>query len=135
IAEPREQRVAMTRLWATLVEAAGGSAPPAVAPSLFRHTGGAILSELYEMGSSNLFSLLDGDDQLPWESRFGPPEPSYYRALLEAGDPGSGADAVFERLGRELQAAPPLSGNPALGAPKLTLVHWDREGSHAVATV
>lgn len=132
LAEPRQQRVAMTRLWATLVEAAGGSAPPAVGPSLFRRTGGAVLSELYETGSSNLLSLLDGDDQLLWEARFAPPEPAYYRALLEAGDPASGADAVFERLDKAFRAVPPLSGNPALGAPKLTLVHWDPEGSHVV---
>jgi len=134
IAEPRQQRVAMTRLWATLVEAAGGTAPPGIAPSLFRHTGGPVLSELYEVNSSNLFSLVDGDDQLLWEARFGPPDPAYYRALAEIGDPDSeiAAEAVFERLAKEFRAAPPLSGNPEMGSPRLTLVHWDPVGSHRV---
>jgi hypothetical protein len=129
IAEPKERRVAVARLWATLVEAAGGAAPPAVAPSLFRRADGPVLSELYETGSSNLFSLVDGDDQLLWESRFGPPEPGYYRALEEAGTPD--ADAVLDRLAATFRTAPPLSGSPD-GPPVLTLVHWDSRGSHAV---
>ena len=41
IAEPKERRIASARLWATLVEAAGGEVPPAVAPSLFRRAAGA----------------------------------------------------------------------------------------------
>ena len=138
IAEPKGTRVAVARLWATLVEAAGGSAPPAVAPSLFRRTGGPILSELYLINSSNLFSLLDGDDQLIWESRFGPPEPRYYRALEEAGEPdaasrlGESPDAVFDRLGAAFQTTRPLSGRPGTSMPALTLEHWDAQGSHPV---
>ena len=40
IAEPQERRIAAARLWATLVEAAGGEVPPAVAPSLFHRAPG-----------------------------------------------------------------------------------------------
>ncbi|HEY0557222.1 MAG TPA: sulfatase-like hydrolase/transferase, partial [Thermoanaerobaculia bacterium] len=82
IAEPGERRVAAARLWATLVEAAGGEVPPAVAPSLFRRAPGPVLSELYMANGANLFSLVDGDDQLLWESRFAPPRPEYYLARL-----------------------------------------------------
>jgi arylsulfatase A-like enzyme len=129
IAEPKERRVAMTRLWATLVEAGGGAAPAAVAPSLFRRADGPVLSELYRVNSSNLFSLVDGDDQLLWESRFGPPEPAYYHAL-EAAE--ATPDPLFERLAKAYLAVPPLSGFPEIGPPKLTLMRWDAQGSHAL---
>jgi arylsulfatase A-like enzyme len=139
IAEPRGRRVAVARLWATLVEAAGGTAPPAVAPSLFRHDGGAILSELYLTNGADLFSLLDGDDQLLMESRFAPPEPTYYQALVEAGRPraarragAADPDAVFARLLAAFDAAPPFTGT---GAPRLELRRWDAEGSHPVDIV
>jgi arylsulfatase A-like enzyme len=138
IAEPRERRVAVPRLWATLVEAAGGTAPPAMAPSLFRRTGGPILSELYLINSSNLFSLLDGDDQLLWEARFAPPEPAYYRALQEAGRPnaarrlGESPAGVFDRLATAFATVPPFSGL-AEERPRWTLQHWDANGgSHPV---
>jgi arylsulfatase A-like enzyme len=135
IAEPRDRRVAVARLWATLVEAAGGSAPPAAAPSLFRRADGPVLSELYLINSSNLFSLLDGDDQLLWESRFAPPEPAYYRALEETTGSSEASDALLARLAAAFQTAPPLSGRPEgpeAGGPKLTLEHWDAQGSHPV---
>jgi arylsulfatase A-like enzyme len=101
IAEPKGRRVAADRLWATLLEAAGGTPPPAVAPSLFRPAAAPVLSELYLAGSSNLFSLVDGDDQLLWETRFGP-------------------DAFA--------ASPPLSGIAGIAAPGWTLKHWDAQG-------
>jgi arylsulfatase A-like enzyme len=56
IAVPRDQRVAAARIWATLVEAGGGEAGPAVAPSLFRnfgHTPVPVLSELYFTNGTN----------------------------------------------------------------------------------
>lgn len=106
IAEPPATRVAAARLWATLVEAVGGTAPPAAAPSLFRRDGGPILSELYSIDGVNLFSLLDGGDQLLLESRFAPPE----------------GDAAFDD-------ALPLTGT---GPPRLTLERWDDQGSHAI---
>jgi arylsulfatase A-like enzyme len=126
IAEPKERRVAMTRLWATLVEAAGGSAPPGVAPSLFRRADAPALSELYQVDGANLFSLVDGDDQLLWEARFATPEPAYYRALEEGGPA-----PLFERLDAAFQEAPPLSGRPELGPPRWTLLRWDGVGGQA----
>jgi hypothetical protein len=67
------QRVASTRLWATLVEAAGGSAPPGIPPSLFARDVSPVLSELYQPGDRNLFSLVSGDHQLLWEVALAPP--------------------------------------------------------------
>ncbi len=60
IAVPPGQRVATARLWATLVEAVGGEAPPAQAPSLFRPAPAAVLSELYLTNGTNRFSLVRG---------------------------------------------------------------------------
>jgi arylsulfatase A-like enzyme len=134
IAEPKGRRVAVDRLWATLVEAAGGTPPPAVAPSLFRPAAAPILSELYLVDSSNLFSLVDGDEQLLWEARFGPPEPAYYSALEQAGRPGAAEAAqrlgespaaLFARLAQAFAVSPPLSG---IAAPGWTLEHWDAQG-------
>jgi hypothetical protein len=84
LAVGRDERVALTRLWATVVELAGGAPPPAAAPSLLRPTPGGALSELYLAGT-NQFSWVDGDlqlrrtvrlaessrDSLPWSA---PPE-------------------------------------------------------------
>jgi hypothetical protein len=135
IAEPKERRIAAARLWATLVEAAGGEVPPAVAPSLFRRAPGGVLSELYLANGTNQFSLVDGDDQLLWESRFAPPQPEYYRARLAMMNRGNARIAraelpvppeeILGRLRVAFAAAPPLSGD---GAPRLTLERWDAEG-------
>ncbi len=135
IAEPKEQRIASARLWATLVEAAGGEVPPAVAPSLFRRAPGAVLSELYLANGTNQFSLVDGDDQLLWESRFAPPQPEYYLARLAMMNRGNARIAraelpvppeeILGRLRAAFAAAPPLDGD---GAPRLTLERWDAEG-------
>lgn len=138
---PRGERVAATRLWATLVEAAGGPVPPAAAPSLFRPIAWPALSELYLTNGTNQLSLVEGDWQLLWDSRFAPPEPAYYQARLQAlggpaPPPGSAARneepaAVFGRLQSAFAAAPPLYG---LETPRLTLEHWETKGgSRAVA--
>jgi len=140
IAVPRDRRVAAARIWATLVEAAGGEAPPAVAPSLFHdfhdsHGAPApVLSELYFTNGTNQFSLVDGDDQLLWESRFAPPEPEYYRALLAEMVRGNAElararlseppAAIFGRLLAAFRSTPPLTGKTGQGAPKLTLERW-----------
>ena len=134
-AEPRERRVAAARLWGTLVAAAGGEVPPAVAPSLFRRAPGPVLSELYLTNGANLFSLVDGDDQLLWESRFAPPEPDYYRARLAMMNRGNARIAraelpvppeeILGRLRAAFLATPPLAGR---AAPKLTLEHWNPQG-------
>lgn len=139
IAAPRDQRVATSRLWATLVEAAGGEVPPAQSPSLFRPTPGgapdAVLSELYLINGTNRFSLVQGNDQLLWETRFAPPEPEYYRARLALMSRGNARIAraeiterpgqIFRRLYAGFLDIPPLTG---LGAPRLILERWEGKG-------
>jgi hypothetical protein len=114
-----------------MVEAAGGPLPPAVAPSLFTRAGRPLpaLSELYCGNGVNTFSLVNGDDQLLWESRFAPPEREYYRAWLEEvpGTPevvpplAEPAAAIFGRLDAAFAATPPLAG---IAPPRLTLERW-----------
>jgi sulfatase-like protein len=140
IAVPADRRVAAARLWATLVEAAGGEVPPAMAPSLFRRAPEAVLSELYLTNGTNRFSLVEGDDQLLWESSFAPPEPEYYRARLARMSRGNARVAraelsvppgeIFGRLLAGFRATPPLSGR---GEPRLTLERWETWGSRRVS--
>jgi sulfatase-like protein len=140
LAEPKDRRVAAARIWATLVEAAGGSAGPAVAPSLFHEAPAPVLSELYLANGTNQFSLVDGDDQLLWESRFAPPQPEYYRARLALMARGNAEvaraelseppEAIFDRLLAAFRATPPLSGK---GPPVLTLERWGPRGSAPVS--
>jgi arylsulfatase A-like enzyme len=135
IAEPRERRIAAARLWATLVEAAGGDVPPAVAPSLFHRDPKPVLSELYGLNGVSQFSLVDGDDQLLWESRFAPPEPDYYRARLAMMSRGNAEvaraelkvppETILNRLRMEFAAVPPLRGT---GPPRLALERWEADG-------
>jgi arylsulfatase A-like enzyme len=134
ITMPKDQRPATARIWATLVEAAGGEVPPAVAPSLFHTLHGApaaVLSELYFTDGTNQFSLLDGDDQLLRESRFAPPQPEYYRARLAEMGRGNAEvarsllseppEAIFGRLLTAFRSTLPFTGR---GEPKLTLERW-----------
>jgi len=132
LAVPRSERVAAARLWATVVEAAGGPVPPAVAPSLFTRSPGPlpVLSELYDRNGVNLYSLVDGDDQLLWESRFAPAEPEYYRArLIEM--PGSrltgpplreDSEVILGRLATAFATTRPFSG---IAPPRLSLERWE----------
>jgi hypothetical protein len=131
-ATPRRQRVALARLWATLIEAAGGRPTPATAPSLFRAAPAGVLSELYLGDGTNLFSLVEGDDQLLWQSRFAPAEPRLYRASLDAmagtpeserkpAGPAGSLGAITARLYQGFETTPPLSGN---GPPELALARW-----------
>jgi Sulfatase len=135
IAPPDTVRVAAARIWATLVEAAGGEVPPAVAPSLFHQAPPGVLSELYLGNGINRFSLIEGDHQLTWESRFAPPDPEYYRP---APPPGVGerrnrdreilsvpSGAAVERLRAAFEATPPLTGR---GRPRRTLEIWGARG-------
>jgi arylsulfatase A-like enzyme len=137
LAAARGTRVAATRLWATLVESAGGSAPPAAAPSLFRPAGSAILSELYGGNGSNELSLLDGDFQLHWEARFARPEPAYYRARFQFLSEAPGPAAVeaprlpFARLAAAFARTPPL-GLAGEDGRRLWLERWDAGGSRSV---
>lgn len=140
ITVPKNRRVAAARLWATLVEAAGGEIAPAVAPSLFRPAPEAALSELYLTNGSNQFSLVEGDDQLLWESSFAPPEPEYYRARLAMMSRGNARIAraelsvppseIFDRLLAGFLVTPPLTGR---GEPRLTLERWGARGSRPVS--
>lgn len=57
-------RVGVARLFATVLEAAGGAIPPAVSPSLFRDDPRPILSELLGGAGGDRFSLLARDRQL-----------------------------------------------------------------------
>jgi hypothetical protein len=106
IAAPQEQRVATARLWATLVEAAGGPVPPAAAPSLYRRGSPAILSELHFPEKSperapkgapgeaaSRFSLLDGDEQLLWEPGGAGPRLERWNRKGSRPVAGSGGDA------------------------------------------
>lgn len=132
------ERVASLRLWATLVEAAGGEPPPETAPSLFRssqETGvpSGILSELYRLNGVNRFSWIEGDRQLLWESSFATPEPDYYRARIEQlggrltpplSEPSG---EVLERLDRAFRQAPPLTGRGR--PPRFLVLRWEASGA------
>lgn len=105
IAAAAGSRVAAARLWATLVEAAGGEAPPATAPSLFRpEEGSGALSELYRGDGFNQLSFVLGDEQLLWTTPF-----------------AAGAFPV----------TPPLTG-AAESAPRLELLRWTSGGVERV---
>jgi len=126
LAVPRGARPAIQRLFATLLEAAGGAPAPATAPSLFRAPGsGPVLSELYLSGGADRFSLVDGDDQLLWVTRFAPPSPAVYRAsfesILRPLAPPLAPPAGLARLTGAFAAARPLSGSP----PLLSLRRWE----------
>jgi hypothetical protein len=128
---PAGQRIALARVWATLVEAAGGKPAPAPAPSLFRAAPAGVLSELYLGNGVNLYSLVEGDDQLLWQARFAPPEPRLYRASLEAlagtagANPRDSLGVIAARLFDGFEGTPPLGG---LGPPALALARWDTGG-------
>jgi arylsulfatase A-like enzyme len=125
--------VANHRLWSTLVQLAGGSVPSDRAPSLFARSTGGVLSELYRGNGVNSFSLVEGDSQLIWTSRFSAPEPEYYRArraragqALEA-PLSEGADAIFARLKHRFSVVPPLAGLPE-DPPTLREWQWVESG-------
>lgn len=129
--------VATPRLWATLVEAAGGELVDGVAPSLFEESAHGALSELYQGDGVNRFSLVDGGYQLLWENHFSPPEPEYFPAQLEAlggkAQPplSEPADAIFKRIAGRFERTYPLTG-PADRQPTLTLWRWTEKGSEPV---
>jgi arylsulfatase A-like enzyme len=134
---PKGERVAAGRIWSTLVEAVGGQAPPAAAPSLFRRVPPSAVSELYLTNGTNRFSLVEGDLQLLWESRFAPPEPEYFQARLGARSKeirsrlAEDPTAVFARLRDAFAVTPPLHGR--LEPPRLTLERWEDRGTREAA--
>ncbi len=109
----RGQRVAAARVWATLVEAAGGETPPAAAPSLFRAAPAEAVSELYPTNGTNQFSFLEGDHQLLWDSRFAPDEPEYYRRGGLPAPAGAPACRSLRARGRLHPSAEGLRGDAA----------------------
>ncbi len=125
-----EAHVATNRLWATVVEASGGVAPPAVAPSLFRTGTEGAVSELYCTNGENFFSLVRGDQQLVRRVRFAPPERFYYLARrflvreprLE--EPPELPDALFARLTRAFERSRPFTG----GVARTSSWRWTDEG-------
>ncbi len=123
IATAPKRPVALTRLWATVAEAAGLPVPPAVAPSLFRQTSAPILSDLYGgPDGSNRFSLLAGSDQLLWQVAFAPPTPPDAPA-----PPDTAREAAF-------LVTPPLHGDGGPGGgPILHLLRWGPGGSRPIA--
>jgi len=127
------RRVANVRVAPTLIEAAGGKPELGAAPSLFQPFEKGALSELYLGNGVNRFSLVSGDLQLLWESRFGTPEPDYYRARYEGigGKPepplGEPAKAIFGRLEREFAAVLPLTGRRG-DRPQVSLWRWTATG-------
>lgn len=128
-------RVAATRLWATLVEAAGGAAPPGVAPSLFTAAAPAgVLSELYRAGVHNELSWLEDDWQLRRLDSFAQGERAYFqarRAGLGLGPrPREAPRRLFSRLGRTFWTTPPLTGDGS--PPRLILERWVGDGVERV---
>jgi hypothetical protein len=129
--------VANVRVAPTLIDAAGGKLEPGAAPSLFQPFDKGALSELYLGDGVNRFSLVEGDLQLLWESRFAPPEPDYYRARYAGigGQPEppltEPVQAIFGRLDRAFADVLPLSGRRG-DPPRLTLVRWSPAGVQPV---
>lgn len=128
-----DEPVSLMRLWATLVESAGGRVPPAVAPSLFQKAPGGALSELYLTNGFNLFSWVDTEGfQLLRRVPFAPAEPEYHRARMRMrtrdrtdGDPVLVSEAprrIFRRLDQAFQQTPPFTGNGELV--QLELLRW-----------
>ncbi|MDY7091918.1 MAG: sulfatase-like hydrolase/transferase [Acidobacteriota bacterium] len=128
--------VAATRLWATLVEHAGGMPGPSVAPSLFHQAPPGVLSELYLSDGANRFSWLQGDLQLLRTVRFAR-EPDFYRArrALAGGrlqrPLAEPAAELLDRVYRTFLVTPPFSGGSE-STVRQRLLRWGPEGVEAV---
>lgn len=115
---PSGGRVAAARLAATLVELAGGTAPPALAASLFHQAETGITSELYLGNGHNEFSLLEGDTQLLIRPRFAPASDAYFSEPFRPLRPSAVAaiehpallDPAAIELWRAFERTRPLSG-------------------------
>lgn len=123
------QRPGTVRLATTLIEAVGGSRLPGAAHGLFELQSQGVLSELYQGNGVNQFSLVEGDVQLIWESRFAESSVDYYlsrRVQLGAQPPSAeheSPDRLFDRLRGSFATTRPLSGSPN-SEPRLELRHW-----------
>ncbi|MCP4247435.1 MAG: hypothetical protein GY778_10345 [bacterium] len=133
LAIPEGARISQPRIWATLVESAGERPEPVRAPSLFRSGEAPIVSELYLRNGVNEFSLLDGDLQLIWSTRFAPAEPEFYLAqlALRGGRPPltEPARRILDRLEVAFLQTPPFSGPAGGAAPRLRLERWTASGT------
>ncbi len=109
------ERPAAAALFATLVEAAGGRAAPATAPSLFQSAPPGVLSELYLVRGTNRFSLVQDDAQV---QRVVP---------LVTALPGLRRASPARRLMRRFIATRPWSGGG--GEPRVSLVRWTGQGT------
>jgi len=128
---PERRRVSQLRLWATLAEAAGARPAPVHAPSLLRAADPPIVSELYLRNGVNEFSLLEGDLQLVWTTRFAPAEPEFYLAQLAlvGGRPSLSEPArgILRRLERAFRRTPPFTGIDG-APPVMRLERWTENG-------
>lgn len=124
------ERVATARVWATLVEAVGGSTPPGLSASLFHPSARGILSELYLAGGSNEISWLEGNRQLRWQSRFADAGEDFYRLRLAA--IGGGPENPFRLAFRSRMDSlhPAFHSTPKLGGEIRWIVErWGEHGS------
>ena len=125
------ERIAASRLYATLLEAAGATAVPAAAPSLF--TPGAdpgALSARFAANGVNEFSLVRGDLRLLRRVRFAPAEPEFAAARARlvnraAPRPSESPRLILRRLDRAFARTPPYSGGEAT----LELERWMADGA------
>ncbi len=138
VVEPFSGRLEQTRLFATVLEAAGQRVAPVHPPSLIRVSAEPILSELYGGNGTNVFSLLSGDVQLLWTARFATAEPDYHLArwVLAGGalremTPGA-ARRLTARLEEAFDETPPLGGEPG-SVPELRLERWSDHGVEALS--
>ena len=106
-----DRRVSLRRLWATIVESAGGQSVPAAAPSLYHNADETIVSELYRVQGANHFSLVSGDLQLLRRVAFLPDAIPRRRLQRQAN--------VFE-------VTRPFTG---LGRHSTSLLRWETDGN------
>ena len=136
LAPPPTERVELLRLSSTLLEAAGGEAPPALPPSLFHRGSTPLLSELYQVAGANEFSLVEGDLQLRWRARFADAESLYFKLRRESlgqereSPARQSLRALVGRLNSLFRRSLPLSG--AIGPPQLSLERWLAQGTERV---
>ncbi len=132
LAVPDVRRVSQMRLWSTLVEAAGERPAPVREPSLFRSADPPIISELYQRNGVNEISLLEGDLQLLWSTRFTAPEPEFYLAqlALRGGQAplSEPSNLILSRLAKAFRRTLPLSGSTGGPPPELRLERWTETG-------
>jgi arylsulfatase A-like enzyme len=110
------ERVAATRLVATLLEAAGTQPVPAAAPSLFRAGDEGALSERFGGNGINEFSWVAGDLRLLRTVHFAAAEQEYEAARARSGRkraapaPSEPARRILRRLNRAFLRTPPYTG-------------------------